>query len=232
MQVGFADLDLSGTVRLRDVFLKKDLGEFTAQYEVTVPAHGTRIYVAEADTRLERTHFEAETAFISDYQEIKNNQAEKTGIYEASDICSAGYKAGWLGFSEQNDLQWRDVYSFDGGEYDLTIGFISGENRSITVTVNGEKVKTVSCNSGGWGTVGKKKVSIHLQKGRNTVRLSNPSNWMPDIDYIDLKLTASDAIHDALYTPKRPAKAYDLSGRPATSASALHIKDGMKYIQK
>ena len=232
VQVGFADLDLSGTVRLRDVFLKKDLGEFTAQYEVTVPAHGTRIYVAEADTRLERTHFEAETAFISDYQEIKNNQAEKTGIYEASDICSAGYKAGWLGFSEQNDLQWRDVYSFDGGEYDLTIGFISGENRSITVTVNGEKVKTVSCNSGGWGTVGKKKVSIHLQKGRNTVRLSNPSNWMPDIDYIDLKLTASDAIHDALYTPERPAKAYDLSGRPATSASALHIKDGMKYIQK
>jgi len=232
VQVGFADLDLSGTVRLRDVFLKKDLGEFTAQYEVTVPAHGTRIYVAEADTRLERTHFEAETAFISDYQEIKNNQAEKTGVYEASDICSAGYKAGWLGFSEQNDLQWRDVYSFDGGEYDLTIGFISGENRSITVTVNGEKVKTVSCNSGGWGTVGKKKVSIHLQKGRNTVRLSNPSNWMPDIDYIDLKLTASDAIHDALYTPERPAKAYDLSGRPATSASALHIKDGMKYIQK
>ena len=95
--IKFSQIDLAGKVQLRDVFQKKDLGDFENQYEVTIPAHGTRIYVAEGETRLERTRYEAETAYISDYQEIKNNQAEKTGIYEAADYCSAGYKAGGWG---------------------------------------------------------------------------------------------------------------------------------------
>ena len=74
--VSFADLCLAGNVKPRDLFQKKDLGVFTGKYEVTVPAHGTRIYMAEAETRLERTRYEAETAYISDYQELKNNQTK------------------------------------------------------------------------------------------------------------------------------------------------------------
>ena len=225
VQVGFADLDLAGTVRLRDVFSKKDVGEFTEQYVVSVPAHGTRIYTAEAETRLERTRYEAETAFISDYQEIKNNQAERTGIYEADDNCSGGYKAGWLGYGAKNDLQWRNVYSYNGGKYQLTIAFISGENRNITIDVNGTKVTTVSANSGGWGKIGKKTVEIELQKGVNTVRLSNTSNWMPDIDYMELKSLEPTAItQPSTFTPHpSPSTTYDLSGRRATNAAGLRI---------
>ena len=225
VQVGFADLDLAGTVRLRDVFSKKDVGEFTEQYVVSVPAHGTRIYTAEAETRLERTRYEAETAFISDYQEIKNNQAERTGIYEADDNCSGGYKAGWLGYGAKNDLQWRNVYSYNGGKYQLTIAFISGENRNITIDVNGTKVTTVSANSGGWGKIGKKTVEIELQKGINTVRLSNTSNWMPDIDYMELKSLEPTAITPpSTFTPHpSTSTTYDLSGRRATNAAGLRI---------
>ncbi|MBR5060675.1 MAG: alpha-galactosidase [Prevotella sp.] len=231
--VSFADIDLAGNVKLRDVFLKRDLGDFIESYEVSVPAHGTRIYVAEADTRLERTHYEAETAFISDYQEIKNNQSERTGIYETSELCSGGYKAGWLGYSEQNDLQWRNVYSHDGGKYQMTIAFISGENRNITISVNGKKVQTVSCNSGGWQTVGKKNVTIQLEKGQNTIRLSNPTNWMPDIDYMDLKCTTPNDIHAiTIPTLDDSTPAFDLAGRPAQPNSALRIQGGRKVIMR
>ena len=225
VQVSFADLDLAGTVRLRDVFEKKDLGEFTEKFDVAVPAHGTRIYTAEAETRLERTRYEAETAFISDYQEIKNNQAEKTGIYEAGDNYSGGYKAGWLGYGAKNDLQWRDVYSFEGGRYELTIAFICGESRSITIDVNGKKVSTVSANSGGWGKVGKKTVNIQLEKGRNTIRLSNTSNWMPDIDYMQLKSLESTGITRTSDNKRQASSTstYDLSGRRANHAAGLHI---------
>lgn len=231
--VSFADIDLAGNVKLRDVFMRRDLGDFTESYEVSVPAHGTRIYVAEADTRLERTRYEAETAFISDYQEIKNNQSERTGIYEASASYSGGFKAGWLGYSEQNDLQWRNVYSKDGGKYQMTIAFISGENRNITVSVNGKKVQTVSCNSGGWQTVGKKTVTIQLQQGQNTIRLSNPTNWMPDIDYMELKCTTPNGIQ-AIAAPALgdASHAYDLAGRVALSHTSLRIQGGKKVIMK
>ncbi len=188
--VNFNQLDLGGTVSLRDVYERKDVGAFTGNYTVTVPAHGTRIYVAQAERRLERTRYEAETGYISDYQELVNNQSAKTGIYEASTSCSAGFKAGWLGYSEQNDLQWRDVYSTNGGDYHMTIAFICGEDRDMTVSVNGKEVKTIRVNSGGWNTVGTTTVDIALQKGRNTVRLSNATAWMPDIDYMELSDTA------------------------------------------
>ncbi|MBR7031482.1 MAG: alpha-galactosidase [Prevotella sp.] len=228
----FKDIDLAGTVKLRDVFQKQDVGEMTDSYEVKVPAHGTRIYMAEAETRLERTRYEAETGYISVYQEIKNNQAEKTGIYEAADFCSAGYKVGWLGQSEKNDLLWRNVYSNNGGEYQLTIGFISGENRNITVSVNGEKVKTISANSGGWQKVGTKTVTIQLQKGQNTIRLSNATNWLPDIDYIELLSTASSAIHPISMQSQEDDTLYDLSGRKITNPQkGIYINNHRKVLK-
>lgn len=226
-------IDLAGKVKLRDLFEQKDLGDFEDQYETTIPAHGTRIYVAEAETRQERTRYEAETAYISDYQELKNNQAEQTGIYEEANYCSAGYKAGWLGQSEQNDLQWRNVYSHNGGKYRLTIAYISGESRNITISVNGKKVQTVSVNSGGWQTVARKSIDIQLEKGCNVVRLSNATGWMPDIDYTELTLTEAAAINNVTTTPtKSNHRTYDLQGRLVDDqkANGILISNGRKTL--
>ena len=234
VKVTFSDLDLGGAVALRDVFAKEDVGTFTNDYEVTVPAHGTRIFVADCEQRLERTRYEAETAYISDYQEIKNNQSERTGIYEAASFCSAGYKAGWLGYSEENDLQWRNVYSEEGGQYTLDIAYISGESRNITVSVNGIKLQTVSVNSGGWQTVAKKNITIQLEKGNNIIRLSNPTSWMPDIDYIHLTPMASGIKETGSKSPFNNSPMYDLQGRliQAPVPFSIIISEGKKTIHK
>ena len=185
--LNFQDIDLGGKVRLRDCFEQKDMGSFTGGYQVIVPAHGTRIYKATGDQRLERRRYEAETGYISDYQEIRNNQEAKTGIYSADNNCSSGYKATWLGQSEQNDLMWSHVYSPKGGKRILTIAYLSGEDRQMTITVNGKNVKTLTVNSGGWDKVGQVTIPVKLRKGDNVIRMSNAENWMPDIDYIELK---------------------------------------------
>lgn len=226
----FKDIDLADSVALRDVFQKKDLGKFFETYEVSVPKHGTKIYVAEADTRLERTHYEAETAYGSAYSEIEWNICQ----YSESSFCSGGYKAGWLGNSEKNDLQWRNVYSEKGGDYYLTIAYISGENRNITVSVNGKKVKTFSVNSGGWDKVGKKEITITLEKGQNVIRLSNPSAWMPDLDYIDVIPVLQTGVDELKATPAKDQRTYDLQGRVIKSGQAhgIVISDNRKVIMK
>ncbi len=240
VQVSLPDLDMGGLVKMYNAFSPRNKYEATGTYEVTVPAHGVRIYVAEAETRLERTRYEAETGYISVYQEIKNNQAEKTGIYETADYCSCGYKAGWLGQSEANALEWRNVYSKNGGEYNLIIGFICGESRNIAVSVNGEKVKTLSCNSGGWQKVGTKTLTIQLQQGKNTIRLSNATNWMPDIDYIDVVSTNPSGIreieHGTLNIEHSAGAVYDLQGRKIANgqkltAKGLYINNGRKVLK-
>ena len=239
VQVNLYDLDMGGLVNMYDAFTPRNKKEATGTFEVSVPAHGVRIYVAEAETRLERTRYEAETGYISVYQEIKNNQAEKTGIYETADYCSCGYKAGWLGQSEANALEWRNVYSKEGGEYNLTIGFICGESRNITVSVNGEKVKTLSCNSGGWQKVGTKTLTIQLQPGQNTIRLSNATNWMPDIDYINVVSTNPSGIRkidNELTIDNKDSAVYDLQGRKIANgqkpkAKGLYIINGRKVLK-
>jgi len=191
MSIAFEDLDLSGVVQVRDLFEQKDLDDMSGTISVTVPAHGTRIYRLKAETRLERMLYEAETAYLGKYQEIFNNQAYKSAIYEQNGNCSGGVYVTWLGSDPKNDLQWRNVFSDHGGTYVMTLKYVSGDSRTIVVNINGRDVKTLSCNSGGWGTLASKTLNIDLQPGENVIRLYNKSSsaWMPNVDCMTLRPT-------------------------------------------
>ena len=227
----FKDIDLADSVALHDCFTKIDIGKFFETYEVKVPAHGTKIYVAEADTRLERTRYEAETGYSKAYSEIEWNICQ----YSEASYCSGGYKVGYIGGSNSNNyLEWRNVYSQEGGDYKLTIGYICGESRTINVYVNGKKVKDLSCYSGGWETVSKKTLDITLEQGENTIRLVNTSGWMPDIDYIDVTPVIPTGIDEVKAQPAKTQQTYDLQGRKAKAGKAhgIMISNNGKKIMK
>ncbi len=195
VSITFGELDLAGEVKIRNAMSKTDVtNSDTDGFSVSVAAHGANIYVFSAESRTDRTLYEAETAYLGAYQELTNNQSAQTAIYSSESTCSGGMKAGWLGMSDANDLQWNDVYVSQAGDYQLTISYISGESRNIYVDVNGEQVSTLTCNSGGWSTVKDTNVTVHLNEGSNTVRLYNASAWMPDIDCMTVTLLQTDAI--------------------------------------
>ena len=187
MSVDFISLDLSGKVKVRDLFSHSDLGTMSGSLSAYVPAHGTRIYRLEGSKRLERTQYEGETAYLSSYQELKNNQTVPSAIYVEDDHCSGGAKVSWLGGSSLNDIQWQNVYSKNGGKYRLSINFISGEDRSMTIEVNGEILKDVRLNSGGWDVPGNYTLNVNLKPGNNTIRFFSSSGWIADIDYIKVE---------------------------------------------
>ena len=229
--LNFKDIDLADSVALHDCFTKKDIGKFFDTYEVTVPKHGTKIYVAEADTRLERTRYEAETGYSKAYSEIDWNICQ----YSAASFCSGGYKVGYIGGSNSNNyLEWSNVYSKEGGDYKLTIGYICGENRTINVYVNGKRVTGLSCNSGGWEKVAKKTLDITLEKGENTIRLVNTSGWLPDMDYIDVTPAIPTSVGMIKDEANKPQRLFDLQGREVKGAQAhgLVVSNNRKYIKK
>lgn len=232
MEVNFADIDLGGTVRMRDVFLRHNLADQTETFKVMVPAHGTKIYTLEADERYERTVYEAEAGYIAAYQEITNNQTAPSGTYNEADNCSGGAKAGWLGKKAENDLQWKNVYSKYGGNYTLSVDVISGENRYMTLQVNGRTVKRVVANSGGWGTVKTFTFDVVLNPGMNVVRLFNTSDWMPDIDCMRLEFNTPLGINDVTKGKRGNNKVYNINGveQNANSqmAPGIYIVDGKK----
>lgn len=197
VSVNFSMLDLAGEVKARDLFERADAGTFTGEMSVTVPAHGTRIYTLEAADRLERTVYEAETAWLSEYQELWNNESRGTAIYSEKAGASGGALVGWLGNRASNDLQWRTVQSETGGLYKMTLSFITGESRNIKISVNGGEPISASLNGGSWSNIAQKDFEITLNKGNNTVRLYSDSGWMADIDCMTLQLLEPTGIQNA-----------------------------------
>ena len=227
VKVDLTAMELGGIVALHDCFKKRNVGSAEGTYEVTVPAHGTAIFTATAEQRLPRTLYEAETAFVGNYQELQNNQVFPSGTYDdGATNCSGGCKVNWLGRSADNDLQWRDVYCPVAGKYRLTFAYVSGESRSMQLYVNGERLQNLtSMNSGGWDKVATRNVTVQLKEGVNVVRLCNPSAWMPDLDYMKVELVEPDAVEDI--TADSPSAArrevYDISGRRIGNAGATGI---------
>ncbi len=191
-----SDIDLDGTkTTFRDLFYGADataavFSPSDGTVNVSVPAHGTRIYKVKAAKRLERRRYEAETAYNPSYQEIENNQAAATGTYTYDNSCSGGLKATWLGKTERNALHFRHVESKKGGKYRLTVAYQSGEKRAMKVLVNGSEAGNMSVEAGTWSEVRTLTMQVTLKKGTNTIVLTNAADWMPDIDYINLEPVA------------------------------------------
>ena len=235
MSISFADLDLAGQVKVRDLFEQADLGEMTDQLSVTVPAHGTRIYRLDAETRLERNLYEAETAYLGKYQEIFNNRTYHSAVYESNDACSGREYVGWLGNDPKNDLQWRNVYSDKGGDYQLTLSYMSGDNRNLTVSVNGKDVQTLTCNSGSYDKVGTKTLKVTLQQGENLIRLYNKSSSaeMPNIDCMTIQpVDATERVVVGIHAPVAIPSDHLTDGKYYTFDGKLvrHPRKGGLYI--
>lgn len=232
MSIDLASLDLAGIAKVHDATKRRDIGEVTTNVSITVPKHGTKILRVEAEERLERTLYEAETAYLSSYQEITNNAASETAVYEANKNASGGMVAGWLGRKSTNDLQWRNVYSKEGGKYRMTLAYVSGESRSLVLEVNGKRVKSVSLNSGNWDTFKTYTFDIELNAGDNVVRLYNSSNWMPSIDYMSLRRVPDvNGVKDVKAGKSSNRNVVLLDGRRATKEKGVVIVDGKKVLK-
>ena len=187
MCICFSEVDLGGKVQVRDLFEHQDLGEMEGFLSAVVPPHGTRIYKLEAEERLERYIYEAETAFLHDYQEIYNNQAIGSAIYETPSSASGGASVGWLGGKRSNSLLWKDVYVIAEADYTVHFSASSGDTRPFNVVLNGEEMGTISVLTNSWSTFKEYNMTLHLNAGSNSVELYNESGWMPNIDYMSIE---------------------------------------------
>ena len=79
--------------------------------------------------------------------------------------------------------------------------------------------------------MGQRVVSLRLEKGCNTIRLSNATNWMPDIDYMELTPVHPSAIgHQHADCHQPHPTVYNLQGQKVDAATAqgIIISDGRK----
>ena len=153
------DLDLGGTIQAFDLVEKADVGTFAGEVTVCLAPHGAKFYLLDADERLERVRYEAETAFIPDYQELHDPLKAGTGTFKEVAGASGGMVA-----ANCRQLVWREIWSAQGGTYQVEVRTPDGVYTSYATT---------------------------LQPGLNEIRLSAPDGApLPDIDYLTIVRTS------------------------------------------
>ena len=181
-----AALDLGGRIAAFDLVERADVGEFEGHVFVKVPAHGSRFYRLDAERRLERTVYEAEAAFLTDYQELTDSVKAGTAAPFESASASGGVAVRTLGARATNDLVWKDVKVEKGGKRTLEVLCSAKEERGFAVEVDGVRRAEVKVRTQE-GVFEPYRVEVELAEGLHAVRLLNPAAPMPDIDVMFLR---------------------------------------------
>lgn len=189
LTVSWDQLQLAGPAAVRDVWQQTDLGEMPTGYTVQIPAHGVVMLKVTGKENLLREVFEAEYGWMHNFNLTQNSvTVAEQGRAVVDAAFSGGAKAGWLGNRADNYIEFREIVAATEGMYELKIAYISGEARSMTLSVNGKDTLLTGLNSGGWAVKKDKTLPIRLIKGINTIRMSNATGWMPDLDNISINL--------------------------------------------
>ena len=173
------EIEMTGTLTVRDVNLNADLGECSS-IEMTLPPHSAKILKVSGE-RIEPTLYEAEWGYCPDFTAIKG-----TGVkYVPMEGTSGRAVAMNLGGSESNCLEWRDVHSISGGEYELSLTIqYCEEATGLRISVNGEEKEIVSCGlaKDGFYTLN---TLAELNKGENCVRIWSETP-LPAVDKLNI----------------------------------------------
>ena len=182
-----ADLDLGGKIDAFDLVEMADVGCFEGQVSVNVAPHGSKFYRFDAERRVQRKVYEAECAYLADYQELDERFTEKFGTAAPVPMegASGGMVVSKLGKRDTNYLEWRDVKVDEAGEYLITIDYSSPDDRAFDLAVDGAAPRRVNVK-GTDGKFMKVVIATELSAGIHTIRLSNASAPMPDIDRMTL----------------------------------------------
>ena len=179
-------LDLGGKVRVFDLVAKAEDGVFENRLSVEVRPHASRFFRFDADERLERTVYEAETAFLTDYQELKDPVKAGTAFPVQVSAASGGVAVRGLGGRPSNDLIWKDVWIKTPGRRILEFACAGDEARQMVVEVDGREVARPVVRANGDFSA-RVSVAVDLTHGVHTVRLSNPTGRMPDVDLMRVR---------------------------------------------
>ncbi len=182
----FNDVDLGGTVRVKDLFDGRTWSERGGRMTVGVRPHSTEIFRLIADRRLMRRRYEAEMAYLTAYQELVNPEVAGTAWYAPDPECSGGMKVVNAGGSDRNDIQFRNVRVPAAGIYTVTLRYRSPRNCTGFISVNGHA--PVRIDFPATGEFAPASVNVRLERGPNTIRLHAPASPLLEIDLLDLTL--------------------------------------------
>lgn len=188
-EVKSRNFDLDGEIAVFDLVKRADIGVFTNATKVTVQPHAARFFLFDAERRLDRRIYEAETAYLTDYSELDESsygstnscQVQCRAYYTEVNGASGGVAVVNLGGRDTNDLIWKNVYFSTAGKRTLVFECASDKVRTMYLSIDGAApVKlNVADTAGKFVSIRRE---VDLSAGVHEIRLFNPWSKIPVID--------------------------------------------------
>ena len=148
------------------------------------------------------TKYEAEDALLQG-SAVVTSCAAASGGQQVKDLGTDGSASGSVTFM---------VTVATAGYYRVLVRYMSAVDRSSEIAVNGGApamysfaVSGIWCYAG--GVTASKTVELLLAAGTNSIKLSNPSNWAPLVDFIQVPTTPAALLTTT--TTTRPQASYE-----------------------
>lgn len=181
---------------VRDLWLRKDLGERNEVLNSAVPPHGAMLYQLFTVELALLTETALPTMNLTgDSYEAESSDNTLSGGTRVLDDVAGGKASGgklvrFIGSKPENTLRFNKIMADKDGDYIMAIVYMSGSHRDMYVSVNGGvPVKVGFAATGGWDGryLDAQDVPIHLKQGANTIEFGNPTDWGVDVDRIVIR---------------------------------------------
>ncbi len=178
--VNWSSLGFVGSASVRDLWTKSNLGQFSGSFSATLNSHASRLL-----------RVTPQTAAVQYLADSSANTWSGGAAPAAKSAGTDGMAIGFLG--NGGALQFNNVTVSAAGSYNVTFLYYDGDSgRSASVSVNGgTAVSYAFASTGSFTTLGSKTIQLTLNAGANTIALSNPTAYAPDIDSITVQSATS-----------------------------------------
>lgn len=129
---------------------------------------------------------EAPNAKLEGYTYYECEDGTLSGAASVSDgmMCSGGKKVGYVGNGSFNSVT-HTVTVDEAGEYELLVYYCTGEERGINIVVNDtDRYEMTGLSGAGFDMPDTASITISLNAGENTIKLTRNSGYAPDLDMI------------------------------------------------
>ena len=128
----------------------------------------------------------APNAKLEGYTYYECEDGELSGAASVSDgmMCSGGKKVGFVGNGSFNSVT-HTVTVDKAGEYELLVYYCTGEERGINIVVNdSDRYELTGLTGAGFDMPDAASITVTLNAGENTIKLTRNSGYAPDLDMI------------------------------------------------
>jgi alpha-galactosidase len=178
------------SVDVRDVWNHVDLGSYTNGISSVVASHGVALLKLEAPSTLTEqtiaTNVPAQTVLEAD---ASTNTLSGTAVIQQCPgawgySCLDGQEVGYIGNGAGNTITLNDINAVSSGAYNLIFYAAVNGTRNYDVSVNGGAVSALNVTGTSFSIPSASGMTAQLNAGSNTIELSNPSAYAPDLDHI------------------------------------------------